>query len=118
MGFLRDWISDGCPDNVPAGEIGLRRERPPEEEPSGANPPGPTTPLGFAADIQPLFRDSPDRDSMLAIAGFDLHRFEDVRDQADSILVRLEDGSMPCDGSWPPDRIARFRRWIADGKRP
>ena len=114
MEFLRDWISDGCRDSVPAGEIGLRRERPPEEEPSGASPPGPTTPLGFAANIQPLFRDSPDRDSMLAIAGFDLHRFEDVRDHA---LARLTDGSMPCDGSWPPDRIATFRKWIDDGKR-
>jgi hypothetical protein len=117
IGFLRDWISDGCLDNVPAGEIGLRRERPPQPEPSGGIPPAPTTPLGFAADIRPLFRDSPDRDSMLAIAGFDLHRFEDVRDHADLILARLADGSMPCDGSWPPDRIATFRKWIDDGKR-
>jgi hypothetical protein len=117
MEFLRDWISDGCRDSVPAGEIGLRRERPPEEEPSGASPPGPTIPLGFAANIQPLFCDSPDRDSMLAIAGFDLHRFEDLRDHAELILVRLTDGSMPCDGSWPPDRIATFRKWIDDGKR-
>jgi hypothetical protein len=118
IGFLRGWISDGCPDNVPAGEIGLRRERPPQPEPSGGSPPSPTTPLGFAADIRPLFRDSPDRDSMLAIAGFDLHRFEDVRDHADLILERLADGSMPCDGSWPPDRIASFRKWIDDGQRP
>lgn len=118
LGFLRDWIAAGCPDNVPPGEIGLRRERSPEPEPVSEAPPTPTEPLAFAADIRPLFRDSPDRDSMLAFGPFDLHRFDDVRDHADSILARLEDGSMPCDGSWPPDRIARFRRWIADGKRP
>ena len=118
IGFLRDWISGGCPDNVPAGEIGLRRERSPEAEPVRESPPIRATPLSFASDIGPLFRDSPDRDSMLAYGGFDLHRFEDVRDRADAILRRLEDGSMPCDGNWPQDRIATFRKWIDDGKQP
>ena len=118
IGFLRDWISGGCPDSVPAGEIGLQRERSPLPEPIGETPSTPTTPLSFATDIRSLFRDTPDRDSMLAISNFDLHRFEDVRDHADRILARLEDGSMPCDGSWPRDRIATFRRWIDDGKRP
>jgi hypothetical protein len=122
IGFLRDWIAAGCPDAVPAGEIGLRRERSPEPEPIVETPPiptpGPPTPLGFAADIRPLFRHSPDRDSMLKFGPFDLHRFEDVREHADSILATLEAGSMPCDGRWPPDRIATFRRWIDDGKRP
>jgi hypothetical protein len=46
------------------------------------------------------------------------YRFEDVRDRADDILGGLEDGSMPCDGSWPADRIPTFRKWIGDGKRP
>jgi hypothetical protein len=118
IGFLRDWISGGCPDNVPAGEIGLRRERSPEAEPAEESPPARVTPLSFASDIAPLFRDSPDRDSMITFGGFDLHRFEDVRDHADDIRDRLEDGSMPCDGSWPADRIATFRKWIDDGKRP
>ena len=80
-----DWISGGCPDNVPAGEIGLRRERPPQPEPIGKTPSIPTTPLSFASDIRSLFRDSPDRDSMLAIWAFDLHQYEDVRDNADRI---------------------------------
>ena len=118
IGFLRDWISGGCPDNDPAGEIGLRRERSPEAEPAAESPPVPATPLSFASDIAPLFRDSPDRDSMLTFGPFDLHRFEDVRDRADDILGRLADGSMPCDGSWPADRIETFRKWIGDGKRP
>jgi Ferritin-like len=118
IGFLRKWISVGAPDNVPAGEVGVHHEREPAQEPVAEAPPVPTTtaPLGFAADIRPLFRDSPDRGSMLAIAGLDLHRFEDVRDNADPILARLVDGTMPCDGSWPPDRVATFRKWIDDGK--
>jgi hypothetical protein len=49
---------------------------------------------------------------------FDLHRYEDVWDNATAILARLEDGSMPCDGSWPPERIATFRQWITDGRQP
>jgi hypothetical protein len=118
IGFLRDWISGGCPDNDPAGEIGLRRERSPEAEPVGERPPVPATPLSFASDIAPLFRDNPDRDSMLKFGPFDLHCFEDVRDRADDILRRLKDGSMPCDGNWPPDRIATFQKWIDDGKLP
>ncbi len=119
IAFIRDWISGGCRDNVPAGEIGLRRERSPEPEPATEPPQPPSTaPLGFAADIRGLFRESPDRDAMILFGHFDLHRFEDVRDHANSILARLVDGSMPCDGSWPPDRIATFRKWIEDGKRP
>ena len=45
----------------------------------------------------------------------------DVTDEHDGFLddlIALEDGSMPCDGSWPADRIATFRKWIDDGKRP
>jgi hypothetical protein len=38
----------------------------------------PATPLSFQTDIKILFRDNPDRVSMLAIGGFDLHRYEDV----------------------------------------
>lgn len=120
IGFLRDWISAGAPDSVPAGEIGVHQERQPTQEPVAEAPPVPTTtaPLSFATDIRPLFRESPDRDSMLDFGPFDLHRFEDVRDHADRILARLELGDMPCDGSWPPDRVATFRRWVDDGKRP
>jgi hypothetical protein len=117
IGFLRDWIRNGAPDSVPSGEVGIRRERTPSPEPVVATPPAPAT-LGFAADIKPLFRERPDREAMLAIGDFDLHRFEDVREHADRILATLEAGRMPCDGRWPPDRVAMFRKWIDDGKRP
>jgi hypothetical protein len=23
---------------------------------------------------------------------------------------------MPCDGAWPPERVAVFRRWVEAGK--
>ncbi len=47
---------------------------------------------------------------------FDLWDYTDVSRHADAILQRLEAGSMPCDGAWPPERIAVFRNWIATGK--
>lgn len=117
IGFIRQWISDGAPDNDLPGQIGLVRERDPRPEPSTPPPPPPPT-LGFEADIKGRFRENPDRVSMLVFGNFDLHRYEDVRDHADNILATLMDGSMPCDGSWPPDRIAIFRRWIDEEKRP
>lgn len=121
IGFIREWIADGCPDDSPAGQVGVEHERDPAPEaavpPDTPDPPD-TPPLSFAADITVLFRDSPDRAAMLAIAQFDLHRYEDVRDRAAAILARLEDGSMPCDARWPPERIATFRQWIDDGRRP
>jgi hypothetical protein len=34
-----------------------------------------------------------------------------------SVLApRLRNGSMPCDGAWPQERVAVFARWIATGK--
>jgi hypothetical protein len=46
---------------------------------------------------------------------FDLWRYEDVRDNAPGILERIEDGSMPCDEPWPPERVDRLRAWIQAG---
>lgn len=72
--------------------------------------------LNFEDDIKNLFREDPDRSSMLNIAGFDLHKFEDVRDRADQILEMVENQLMPCDEPWPPERVEIFRKWINDGK--
>jgi hypothetical protein len=71
--------------------------------------------VGFAADIKPLFRDS-DRTAMKA--AFDLWSFEDVRDHAAAIVARLREGTMPCDGPWPAERVALFDRWLASGAQP
>ncbi len=32
-----------------------------------------------------------------------------------SILARLRDGSMPCDGPWPEDRVHLFESWLDGG---
>ena len=69
-------------------------------------------PLSFAEHIRPLFR-ADDREAM--DFAFDLWNVDDVRANADAILERLEDGSMPCDGGWPSDQIALFSRWAAAG---
>ena len=43
---------------------------------------------------------------------FDLWSYEDVTQHADAILERLRNGSMPCDGAWPADRIDVVQRWV------
>jgi hypothetical protein len=73
----------------------------------------PHEPLGFERDIKPLFRER-DRESMRF--RFDLWSHADVSTNADAILQRLEAGTMPCDGAWPDERVATFRRWRDAGK--
>ena len=73
--------------------------------------------LSFATDIRPLFRDDPDVEAMKPF-GMDLSAYEDVKAQADNILARLEDGSMPCDEPWPQVQIDRFKQWMSDGMAP
>jgi hypothetical protein len=68
--------------------------------------------LSFDHDVKPLFRER-DRGSMLA--SFDLWQRDDVAENADAILKRLENGSMPCDGAWPAERVDVFRRWVDAG---
>jgi rubrerythrin len=117
--FLRDWIQGGCSDEAPAEPVSVHERSPTPEPIKPPAPPPPTAqPLSFAQDVKGLFREVPDREDMQIFSGFDLHKFEDIRDRADAILAVLVDGSMPCDGSWPPDRIAIFRKWIEDGKQP
>ncbi len=73
--------------------------------------------VSFAAEIRPLFRDSPDVDSMKEY-GLDLSSYEEVKAQAPGIYEQLENGSMPCDESWPPERLALFKRWMEEGMAP
>ena len=69
-------------------------------------------PISFEQDIKPLFR-ARDRESMKQ--AFDLWSRDDVARSSGAILGRLRDGSMPCDGAWPEDRIAAFQRWVDAG---
>ena len=75
--------------------------------------PGSHEPIGFEQHIKPLFRER-DRDSMRS--RFDLWSLEDVSTHADAILHRVDAGTMPCDGAWPSERVAVFRRWVDAGK--
>jgi hypothetical protein len=71
--------------------------------------------LSFERDVRPMFREK-DRESMLK--HFDLWSHSDVQAHQEAILARLRNGTMPCDGKWPPEHVAVFQRWIATGSAP
>jgi len=72
---------------------------------------------GFATDIRPLFRDEPDVKTMKRM-GLDLSSYDDVKATAEGIYARLENGTMPCDGPWPKEQVALFKRWMDEGMAP
>lgn len=67
-------------------------------------------PVGFEADIKPLFRESDVRSMR---RHFDLSSYDDVKAHADAILESVRTGHMPCDDEWPADRVDLFASWIA-----
>ncbi len=71
--------------------------------------------LSFEHDVKPLFRDS-DRAAMSK--AFDLWSATDVAAHGDAIVARLREGSMPCDGPWPPEKVDIVSRWLAGGAKP
>jgi hypothetical protein len=75
--------------------------------------PNATEPVGFETHVKPMFRES-DRESMEF--AFDLWSRDDVSENADAILARLQAGTMPCDGAWPQAQVDLFERWVASGK--
>jgi hypothetical protein len=68
--------------------------------------------ISFKNDIKPLFREE-DVDEM--VPWFDLSKIEDVKSNAENILERLSDGTMPPDGEWPEEQIAKFKKWMDEG---
>ena len=74
--------------------------------------PGEHDELHFTQHIKPLFR-AQDRQSMTWV--FDLWAYNDVVKHATAILTRLQQGSMPCDGAWPQEKVEVFRRWMESG---
>ena len=66
----------------------------------------------FEQEIKPLFRER-DRDAMKW--AFDLWSYDDVAENADAILERLRNGTMPCDGAWPDEQVAVFADWLEAG---
>jgi hypothetical protein len=74
--------------------------------------PSPPSRVTFAADIRPLFREK-DRDAMRR--AFDLWLYDDVVAHASAIATKLHDGTMPCDGPWPEERLEVFDHWVDQG---
>ena len=66
----------------------------------------------FQQDIRPLFRDS---DVAAMSFMIDLASYDDVRSNANEIYERVSDGSMPCDGPWPENKVELFRSWMDAG---
>jgi hypothetical protein len=71
--------------------------------------------IGFEGDIKALFRE---KDQQRMSFAFDLWSYEDVKENAEMILERLEEGDMPCDGAWPEEQLATFRSWMQSGMEP
>jgi truncated hemoglobin YjbI len=106
------WIRDAVPGSRPSSFQG-------HEEPAVALIPvlerleiDPDKPPSFARHIQPLFREM-DRRAMAY--AFDLWDADSVRAHAERIMGRLENGTMPVDGPWPPEALELLRRWIDTG---
>ncbi len=59
--------------------------------------------LSFANDIRPLFRDTPDVDTMKNF-GMDLSSYDDVKKHADAIYERLDDGRCPATNRGPKNK--------------
>jgi CDGSH-type Zn-finger protein/truncated hemoglobin YjbI len=103
-----DWGPAGPPAATPA-PASTSADEPPVALPA----PGET--VSFEAHIKPLFR-ARDRQSMTF--AFDLWSYPDVQAHAAGILECLVNGTMPCDGAWPPEQTAVFRRWTESGTQP
>ncbi len=83
-----------------------------EEEEIPVVLPAADEPVRFEKHIKPLFRQR-DRQSMTF--AFDLWAFDDVKQNAHAILERLRNGTMPCDGAWPPEKVDAFESWVTTG---
>jgi CDGSH-type Zn-finger protein len=102
------WVCDA----TPGSRVSALAPAPVEPQ---ARLPGPAERVTFEAHIRPLFRLT-DRQSMRF--AFDLWAHADVVRHAAEILHRVENGSMPCDGPWPKERVDVFRRWVESGAPP
>ena len=100
--------------------FGRPKERTPAPPPDQAADakvelPDPDEPITFDKHIRPLFRG---RDQQSMKFAFDLWSYDDVKANAQAILERLDNGTMPCDGAWPAEQITAFKRWLQSGMSP
>jgi hypothetical protein len=105
-----DWNTAAGP---PGSRISALAPAQESQEPAAVLP-GPDEPVSFEMHVKTLFRHR-DRQSMQF--AFDLWAYEDVKQNAHAILERLRNGSMPCDGAWPAEKVKAFDRWIEGGMR-
>jgi len=103
-----DWSTGAGP---PGSRISALAAEPEEKE-APVVLPAADEPVRFEKHIKPLFRRR-DRQSMTF--AFDLWAYDDVSKNAVAILERLGNGTMPCDGAWPADKIEMFERWTTTG---
>jgi truncated hemoglobin YjbI len=103
--------------NTASGPPGSRVSAlgPKQEEDAPVVLPSPKETPSFEKHIRSLFRQR-DRQSMTF--AFDLWDYDDVKQNARAILGRLSNGSMPCDGAWPPEQLKAFKRWVDSGMAP
>jgi hypothetical protein len=96
------------------GMPGAAGQEPQADVPAPAvRPPAGDAPIpSFERDIRPLFTA---RDRAAMRWAFDLGEAASVRQHAEAILEQVAAGRMPCDGPWPPEQVARFRRWVQAG---
>ena len=66
----------------------------------------------FEQDIGPLFRP---QDVNAMDWAFDLSSYDDVKENAEDIYDRIDNGTMPCDRAWPAEQVQLFRAWIDAG---
>jgi hypothetical protein len=50
--------------------------------------------------------------------GLDLSSYTDVKEKSQHVLAAVVGGKIPCDGAWPADRVALFKKWMGDGMAP
>jgi CDGSH-type Zn-finger protein/truncated hemoglobin YjbI len=103
-----DWNTASGPPGSRVSALAPHQDQP--EQPVVL--PSADEPVRFEKHIKPLFRKQ-DRQAMES--AFDLWSYADVKQNAQAILERLTQGSMPCDGAWPKDRVEVFQRWVASG---
>jgi CDGSH-type Zn-finger protein/truncated hemoglobin YjbI len=102
------WVADATPDaRVPA--LAPREE---QEDEAPVELPADGEPVSYEQHIKPLFR-TRDRQSMRF--AFDLWSHDDVTHHGAAILARIRNGTMPCDGAWPDEKIQVLQRWIDSG---
>jgi truncated hemoglobin YjbI len=101
-----DWGTAGPPGTRISALAPAEQRQPPMVQPAADEP------VEFEKHIKPLFR-ARDRQSMKF--AFDLWSYVDVKTHAAAILDQVSNGSMPCDGSWPAERVSVLQRWIDSG---